>query len=102
MLTLHHYLALSTALFLIGLLGVVLRKNLLVAFMSIELMLNAVNVALLACSRFHANAQGQIAAFFIIVLAAAEAALGLGIIVLIFRRRGSVQATELRELRESP
>ena len=101
MITLNHYLILASALFVIGFAGVVLRRNMLIILMSIELMLNAVNISLVGFSRIHANLDGQIVAFFIIVLAAAEAAVGLAIIVLAFRRRGSVQSTELKELKDA-
>jgi len=98
--TLNHYLILAAALFVLGLTGVVLRRNLLIIFMSIELMLNAVNVSLIAFSQYRANLEGQLSAFFIVVLAAAEAAVGLAIIVLIFRRRGSVMSSDLKSLKD--
>lgn len=101
MITLNHYLILASALFVIGFAGVVLRRNLLIILMSIELMLNAVNVSFTGFSRVHASLDGQITSFFIIVLAAAEAAVGLGLIVLVFRRRGSVQSTDLKELKDA-
>ena len=100
MITLNHYLILSVALFVLGFSGVILRRNLLVILMCIELMLNAVNLSFIAFSRFHGDPQGQIASFFIIVLAAAEAAVGLAIIILIFRRRGSVQSSDLKDLKD--
>lgn len=100
MVGLPHFLILSVALFVLGFVGVILRRNLLVALMSIELMLNGVNLSFVAFSRYLGDLQGQIAAFFIIVLAAAEAAVGLAIIILIFRRRGSVQTTPLRDLKD--
>jgi NADH-quinone oxidoreductase subunit K len=85
----------------IGFAGVVLRRNLLIVLMSIELMLNAVNVSFIGFSRVHASLDGQITSFFIIVLAAAEAAVGLGLVVLVFRRRGSIQSTDLKELKDA-
>jgi len=100
MITLNHYLVLASALFVIGFAGVVLRRNMLTLLMSIELMLNAVNISLAGFSRIHGNLEGQMGAFFVVILAAAEAAVGLAIIVLVFRRRGSIQSTELRELRD--
>jgi NADH-quinone oxidoreductase subunit K len=100
MVTLNHYLILSAALFVLGFVGVVLRRNLLVALMSIEIMLNAVNLSFVAFSRYLLDVQGQVAAFFVIILAAAEAAVGLAILILIFRRRGSVQSTDLTELKD--
>ncbi len=100
MISINHYLILASALFVIGFTGVILRRNMLIIFMSIELMLNAVNLSFVSFSRFLGNLEGQLASFFIIVLAAAEAAVGLAIIVLVFRRRGSVQSTELTQLRD--
>ncbi|MDX1387193.1 MAG: NADH-quinone oxidoreductase subunit NuoK, partial [bacterium] len=88
------------ALFVLGFTGVILSRNLLVVLMSIELKLNSVNLSFIAFSRFLGDSQGQVAAFFVIVLAAAEAAVGLAIIILIFRRRGSVQSNDLRELKD--
>ena len=100
MIHLNHYLILSAALFVLGFAGVVARRNLIIALMSIELMLNGVNLSFVAFSRYLGDSQGQLAAFFIIVLAAAEAAVGLAIIILIFRRRGSVQSTDLTDLKD--
>lgn len=100
MITLNHYLVLSIALFVMGFAGVILRRNMLIILMSVELMLNAVNLSLVAFSRHHGNLEGQLGGFFVIVLAAAEAAVGLAIVVLVFRRRGSVQSTELQLLKD--
>ncbi len=99
--TLNHYLILAAALFVMGFAGVVLRRNLLVILMAVELMLNAVNLSFVAFSRYRLSLDGQIVGFFVIVLAAAEAAVGLGIIVLIFRRRASVQSNALRDLKDT-
>lgn len=99
--TLNHYLILSAALFVIGFAGVVLRRNLLTVLMAIELMLNAANVSFVAFSNYRSNLEGQMSAFFIIVLAAAEAAVGLAIIILIFRRRASVQSEQIRSLKDN-
>jgi NADH-quinone oxidoreductase subunit K len=84
------YLILSAAIFSIGLVGVMLRRNLIVLFMSVELMLNAVNLTLVAASRMWGDADGQVFAFFIIVVAAAEVVVGLAILVNLFFRRGTV------------
>jgi NADH-quinone oxidoreductase subunit K len=100
MITINHYLILASALFVLGFAGVILRRNTLIIFMSIELMLNAVNLSFTAFSRYRASLDGQIASFFVIVLAAAEAAVGLAIVVLVFRRRGSVQSNELTLLKD--
>lgn len=100
MVTINHYLILAAALFVLGFVGVVLRRNLLINLMCIELMLNGVNISFVAFSRYLGDLQGQVASFFIIVLAAAEAAVGLAIIILIFRRRGSVQSTDITDLKD--
>jgi len=84
------YLILAAAFFAIGLVGVMLRRNLIVLFMSIELMLNAVNLTLVAGSRLWGDADGQVFTFFIIVVAAAEVVVGLAILVNLFFRRGTV------------
>ena len=78
---LNHYLLVSGALFASGLLGVIVRRNLLIIYMSLELMLNAANVALVAMSRFNGNLDGQVMVFFIITVAAAEVSVGLALIV---------------------
>ena len=100
MITLGHYLALSAILFTVGAMGFLLRRNVLVVLMSIELQLNAVNLALIAANRFHgANHTGHITAFFIIAIAAAEAAVGLAIVLSYFRLRRSVQTDQADTLR---
>jgi NADH-quinone oxidoreductase subunit K len=90
-----HYLLLSLALFTIGVIGVVTRRNVLVILMSIELILNAVNINLIAFARHWGNVDGQVFAIFIITDAAAEAAVGLGIIIAFFRNRSTVLADEM-------
>lgn len=84
------YLTLSALLFCIGVAGVLTRRNVLIIFMSIELMLNAVNLSFVTYSRYLANIDGQVFVFFIMAVAAAEVAVGLAIIVTIFRHRESV------------
>ena len=83
---LDHYLILSVALFSIGAFGVLVRRNVIVIMMSIELMLNAVNIAFIAFSHFSANIEGQIMVFFVMPVAAAEAGVGLVLAVMIFKR----------------
>jgi NADH-quinone oxidoreductase subunit K len=83
---LNHYLILSAVLFSLGMIGVLLRRNAIVMLMSIELMLNAVNVSFIAFGRYNANIDGQIMVFFVMTIAAAEAAVGLALIVSIFKR----------------
>ena len=96
---LPHYLVVSALLFSLGLLGVLARRNLLVIYMSLELMLNAANLALVAFSRFHNQLQGQVMVFFIITVAAAEVAVGLALIVALYRRRQTAHVEDLRTLR---
>ena len=97
--TLTHYLVLGAALFLIGALGVLVRRNLVIILMSIELMLNGVNVNLIAFSGLHGDVQGQVFAIFIIAVAVAEAAIGLGILIALFRNKMTVQADEIQLLK---
>lgn len=84
-----HYLALSAILLCLGTAGVLLRRNAIIMFMSVELMLNAANLALVTAARMHGNLDGQVFAFFAMVVAAAEVVVGLAIIVQIFRSRHS-------------
>jgi NADH-quinone oxidoreductase subunit K len=95
----YHYLVLSAALFTIGMLGVMLRRNIIIIFMSIELMLNAVNINLAAFSQQWNNAVGQVFAVFVIAVAAAEAAVGLGIILAFFRNKDTLNIDEMNSLR---
>jgi NADH-quinone oxidoreductase subunit K len=90
-----HYLVVSAALLVIGTLGVLLRRNIVVILMSIELILNAVNINLVAFSRVHNQTQGQAFALFVIAVAVSEAAVGLGVLIALFRNRGTVLADEL-------
>ncbi len=85
-----HYLVISTALLLIGTLGVLARRNVVIILMSIELILNAVNINLIAFSRHYGHVTGQIFAIFVITVAVAEAAVGLGILIALFRNKGTV------------
>jgi NADH-quinone oxidoreductase subunit K len=90
-----HYLLLSLALFTVGVIGVLTRRNVIIILMSIELILNAVNINLVAFSHLYGSVTGQIFAIFIITDAAAEAAVGLGIIIAYFRNRETVLADEM-------
>ncbi len=92
------YMTLAAALFTVGALGLLLRRNVLVMLMCIELMLNAVNLTLVAAGRAYEDMRGQVAVFFILVVAAAEAVVGLAIIVAIFRRMATSSVDELSEL----
>src|ERR1700712_2723293 len=96
---LQHYLILSVLMFSVGLLGVIVRRNVLVIYMSLELMLNAANLALVAFSRFKNNLDGQIMVFFIITVAAAEVAVGLALIVALYRRRQTTHVEDLTTLK---
>lgn len=99
MITVHHYLILSIALFVIGAIGVVTRRNALIIFMSIELMLNAVNIAFLAFARWNLLIEGKMIVLFVLAVAAAEAAVGLGIVISIYRNRQTVYVDEMRLLK---
>lgn len=96
---LEHYIAVSGLLFAIGFFGVLIRKNTLVIYMCLELMLNASNLALVAFSRYHGAMGGNLFVFFTITVAAAEVAVGLAIIVALFRKRQTVQVEELDALK---
>ena len=94
-----YFLILSAVLFSIGTAGVLVRKSALVIFMSVELQLNAVNLSLIAFSRMHGDLQGQVLAFFSMVVAAAEVVVGLAIIVTVYRRRQSASVDDFTVLR---
>jgi len=96
---LGHYLVVSVLLFSLGLLGVIVRRNLLVIYMSLELMLNAANLALVAFSRFTDNLDGQVFVFFVITVAAAEVSVGLALIVALYRKRQSAHVEDLTMLK---
>jgi NADH-quinone oxidoreductase subunit K len=96
---LSHYLLVSAALFGLGLFGVILRRNLLILYMGLELMLNAANLALVAFSRFNQQLNGQVMVFFIITVAAAEVSVGLALIVALYRRRRSAHVEDLTSLK---
>ena len=96
---LGHYLVVSALLFCLGLLGVVGRRNLLVIYMGLELMLNSANPALVAFSRFNNNLNGQVMVFFVITVAAAEVAVGLALIVALYRRRQTAHVEDLVSLK---
>jgi len=93
------YIVLAAILFSIGALGVLVRRNAIVVFMCVELMLNATNLAFVSFARLHGNLDGQIAAFFVMVVAAAEVVIGLAIIVTIFRTRRSASVDDANLLK---
>jgi len=92
---LNHYLVLSTILFVIGLVGVMRRKNLLLLFFATEILLNAVNVAFAAISHYYGDLAGQMFAFFVIAIAASEVAVGLGLLIVWYKRHGSIDLDAL-------
>jgi NADH-quinone oxidoreductase subunit K len=96
---LEHYLIVSALLFCLGLIGVILRRNLLVMYMSLELMLNSANLTLVAFSRFNNNLNGQVLVFFIITVAAAEVAVGLALIVALYRKRQTAHVEDLTTMK---
>ena len=96
---LEHYLVASVLLFCLGLWGVIVRRNLLIIYMSLELMLNAANLALVAFSRFNEKLDGQIMVFFIITVAAAEVAVGLALIVALYRKKQTAHVEDLTTMK---
>ncbi len=96
---LAHYLFVSAAMFAIGLIGFLTRRNLIIMFLCTELMFQAAGLALIAFSRFHLNMTGQTFVIFILTVAAAEAAMALALVVLLFRRRESLNAEEFSEMK---
>ncbi len=97
--TAAHYTVLSAALFSIGVIGVLVRRNVIIIFMAIELMLNAVNINLVAHARYLENLIGQVFVVFVIAVAAAEAAVGLGILLAFFRNKETVNIDEMNLMR---
>jgi|ERR1700690_227889 NADH-quinone oxidoreductase subunit K len=96
---LEHYLVVSMLLFCLGLVGVIVRRNLLIIYMSLELMLNAANLALVAFSRYTDSLDGQVFVFFIITVAAAEVSVGLALIVALYRKRQTAHVEDLTTLK---
>jgi len=96
---LEHYLTVSALLFALGLTGVIIRRNILVIYMSLELMLNAANLAFVAMSRYTNNPDGQVMVFFIITVAAAEVAVGLALIVALYRKRQTAHVEDLTSMK---
>ena len=99
MITLTHYLVLSGILFSIGIVGVLRRKNLLMLFFSTEILLNAVNIGFAAASKYYGDLSGQIFSFFIIAIAASEVAVGLGLLVLWYKRSGTIDLDSLQMMK---
>jgi NADH-quinone oxidoreductase subunit K len=99
LLTINHYLLLSGLLFAIGTAGVFLRRNLITVLLSIEIMLNAVNLTFVAVGRYHGSVDGQIITFFVMTVAAAEAAVGLALIIALFRHRETLNPDAFTSLK---
>ncbi len=99
MLPVTYYVGLSAVLFIMGALGVLIRRNLIVIFMSVELMLNAANLAFVAFARYYQAVSGQVFVFFVMAVAAAEVAVGLSLIVAIYRARRTVNVDDLSEMK---
>jgi NADH-quinone oxidoreductase subunit K len=99
MVPLDCYLILSAVIFAIGVIGVLVRRNLIVVLMSIELMLNAVNLTFITFSRYLGSMQGQVIVFFVMAVAAAEAVIGLAIVISVFRHRRSLDPQEMQLLK---
>ena len=98
MITLTHYLVISALLFVIGLIGVMRRKNLLMLFFSTEILLNAVNIGFVALSHYMNDLSGQMFAFFIVAIAASEVAVGLGLLILLFKRKGTLNLDAIQNM----
>ena len=99
MIPVQYYIGLSAILFTLGALGVLIRRNAIIIFMSVELMLNAANLAFVAFARMHQSLNGQIFVFFVMAVAAAEVAVGLALIVAIFRSKHSIDIDQINSLR---
>jgi NADH-quinone oxidoreductase subunit K len=99
MMPLGHYLALSAVLFAFGVIGVVISRNIITILMSVELMLNAANLAFISFARWHGDPGAQVVVFLVFVVAAAEAAVGLSLVIAIFRVKDSVDVDELNLLK---
>ena len=99
MITTNHYLIVAALMFAVGLFGIMRRNNLIMLFFSSEILLNAANVALAAASKFTGDLTGQIAAFFIIAVAASEVAVGLGLLLLWYKKTDSIEISSMRNMR---
>ncbi len=97
--SLNYYLILSSIIFFIGVFGVIRRKNLLMLFFTTEIMLNAVNIGLVAISKYYNDLGGQMFAFFIIAVAASEVAIGLGLLILWYKKHGSLNLDDIARMK---
>lgn len=96
--TIHHYLILSALLFCLGFIGIIVRKNILIVLMCIEVMMNAINLTFVALARYYNNMDGQLIAIFVMAIAAVEAAIGLGILIALFRNRQTIKTDDLKSM----
>jgi NADH-quinone oxidoreductase subunit K len=96
---LNHYLVLSTILFAIGLVGIMRRKNLLLLFFATEILLNSVNIAFAAISHYYGDLTGQMFAFFVLAIAASEVAVGLGLLIVWFKRHGNIDLDSMSSMK---
>lgn len=96
--TIHHYLALSALLFCLGLIGIAVRKNILIIFMCVEVLMNSVNLSFIALARYYNKMDGHVVAIFVMAIAAVEAAIGLGIVITLFRNRQSVKTSDFHTM----
>ncbi|WP_228568253.1 NADH-quinone oxidoreductase subunit NuoK [Campylobacter sputorum] len=99
MISLNHYLIVAILMFCIGIIGVMKRKNLIMLFFSTEIILNAANLALVAIGAYHNDMNGQIFAFFIVAIAASEIAVGLGLMILWYKKTGSIELSSLENMK---
>ena len=99
MISLNHYLIVALLMFILGLIGVMKRQNLIMLFFSTEILLNSANIALVAISKFYENINGQIFAIFIIAVAASEIAVGLGLLILWYKKTGSIELDSLTNMK---
>jgi NADH-quinone oxidoreductase subunit K len=99
MIPISWYLVLAAALFVLGMFGVMVRRNSLIVFMCVELMLNAANLTFLSFARMRGDDLGHVNAFFVIAVAAAEAAIGLAVVIAVFRSRGTVNINDIRSMK---
>ncbi|HXX81516.1 MAG TPA: NADH-quinone oxidoreductase subunit NuoK [Thermodesulfovibrionales bacterium] len=99
MIPLNWYISLSAVVFIVGVAGFLMRRNIIIMFMSIELMMNAVNISLVSFSHYLNDMKGQVMVFFVIAVAAAEAAIGLGIIIALFRNKANIHVDEANEMK---
>jgi len=96
--TIHHYLILSALLFCLGLIGIIIRKNILILLMCIEVLMNSINLTFVALARYYNKMDGQLIAIFVMAIAAVEAAIGLGIVIALFRNRQTIKTNELKSM----